>query len=163
MRLLCVFELFMANVTNPPAILIADGQPEILAALASFAEGEGCRVQVAASARELLQAVESVRFDAALVDIDMARSADPSGMTSLSRLRALDPDLPIVVTTAHGSIELGLETVRDGARDFLQKPWDPSRLKMTLRTQVEFGRTLRELRRLKEENQALRASLDRRA
>jgi FixJ family two-component response regulator len=78
-------------------------------------------------------------------------------------LGVLDPELPIVVTTAYGSVELGLEAVREGARDFIQKPWDPVRLKMALRTQVEFGRALRQLRRLEAENQALRASLNRRA
>jgi DNA-binding NtrC family response regulator len=157
------FEQFMATATNPPNILIADSQPEIRTALASFAEGEGCRVQVAASAQALIQAVDGNRFDAALVDIDLARSADPNLGTVLSRLRVLDPELPIVVTTACGSVELGLEAVRDGARDFIQKPWDPSRLKMALRTQVELGRALRRLRRLEAENQALRTSLDRRA
>jgi DNA-binding NtrC family response regulator len=153
----------MATSTNPPAILIAETLPEIRSALASFAEGEGFRVQVAASARALVQAVDGNRFDVALVDLDLARSADPGGGTILSRLRALDPELPILVTTAHGSVELGLEAVRDGARDFIQKPWDPSRLKMALRTQVELGRALRQLRRLEAENQALRASLGRRA
>jgi DNA-binding NtrC family response regulator len=153
----------MATATNESGILIADTVPEIRSALASFAEGEGYRVQLAASAPELVEAVDRRRFDAALVDIDLARSADPGGGTILNRLRVLDPELPIVVTTAYGSVELGLEAVMDGARDFLQKPWNSSRLKMALRTQVEFGRALRQLRRLEAENQALRASLNRRA
>ncbi len=153
----------MATATNQPGILIADTVAEIRSALAAFAEGEGYRVQVAASAPALVEAVDRSRFDTALVDIDLARSADPGGGTILNRLRVLDPELPIVVTTAYGSAELGLEAVADGARDFLQKPWDPGRLKMALRAQVEFGRALRQLRRLEAENQALRSSLNRRA
>jgi len=76
----------------------------------------------------------------------------------LSRLRALDPTLPVVVMTAWGSVEGAVEAMRRGARDYVQKPWDNARLIATLRTQVELGRALRRSLRLEEENSRLRGN-----
>ena len=64
--------------------------------------------------------------------------------------------LPIVVMTAWGSVDLAVEAMRRGARDFVQKPWDNARLTAIVRNQVELGRALRKERRLEAENEALR-------
>src|SRR6185436_8042573 len=61
----------------------------------------------------------------------------------LSRLQALDPTLPVVVMTAWGSVDVAVEAMRRGARDFVQKPWENARLVATLRTQAELSRALR--------------------
>jgi DNA-binding NtrC family response regulator len=69
----------------------------------------------------------------------------------------MDARLPVVVMTAWGSIELAVEAMRRGARDFVQKPWDNPRLLTIVGTQVELGRSLRKEQRLEAENKLLRA------
>src|SRR5437016_2586610 len=64
--------------------------------------------------------------------------------------------LPVVVMTAWASVELAVEAMRRGARDFVAKPWDNPRLLAIVRTQVELGRALRARERLEAENTALK-------
>jgi len=75
----------------------------------------------------------------------------------LNRIQLLDTTLPVIVMTAWGSVELAVEAMRRGARDFIQKPWDNARLSAILKTQIELGRALRRGQRLEAENRALRA------
>jgi DNA-binding NtrC family response regulator len=79
------------------------------------------------------------------------------GIDLLSRVQSLDSRLPIVVMTAWGSVELAVEAMRRGARDFIQKPWDNARLLSIIRTQVDLYRTMRRAERLEAENRLLRA------
>ncbi|HET8644286.1 MAG TPA: sigma-54 dependent transcriptional regulator, partial [Vicinamibacteria bacterium] len=78
------------------------------------------------------------------------------GLELLDRLRALDPTLPVVVMTAWASVDLAVEAMRRGARDFVQKPWDNARLLTVVQTQVELALALRRGRRLEAENRVLR-------
>jgi len=78
------------------------------------------------------------------------------GMDLISRLQALDSHLPIVVMTAWGSVDGAVEAMRRGAKDYVEKPWDNTRLVATLKTQVELGRALRKAHRLEGENRLLR-------
>ncbi|MGH9944007.1 MAG: sigma-54-dependent transcriptional regulator, partial [Pyrinomonadaceae bacterium] len=78
------------------------------------------------------------------------------GLDLLARVRALDATLPVVVMTAWGSVELAVEALQRGARDFVQKPWDNARLLSILRTQIELARALRRGEQLEAENQLLR-------
>jgi DNA-binding NtrC family response regulator len=93
-----------------------------------------------------------------LIDLNYARdtTSGSEGLDLLSRIRAADPTLPVVVMTAWGSVDLAVEAMRRGARDFIQKPWDNARLLAVLRTQVELAEALRRGRRLEAENLALR-------
>jgi DNA-binding NtrC family response regulator len=105
----------------------------------------------------VLAAVERQDFDALLLDMNYTRDTTGGleGLDLISRLRALDGFLPIVVMTAWGSVEGAVEAMRRGARDYVEKPWDNDRLLRTLATQVELGRALRRSRRL-EERESLR-------
>jgi DNA-binding NtrC family response regulator len=106
-----------------------------------------------------MEAVESRDFDVVLMDLNYARdtTSGGEGLDLLNRIQASDPTLPVVVMTAWGSVELAVEAMRRGARDFIQKPWDNARLSSILKTQIELGRALRKGQRLEEENRALRA------
>jgi DNA-binding NtrC family response regulator len=75
----------------------------------------------------------------------------------LTQIQALDSALPVVVMTAWGSVDLAVEAMRRGARDFVQKPWENERLISILRTQIELGQALRKGQRLEAENQLLRS------
>jgi len=141
-----------------PRVLIADDQADVLEALRLLLKGEAYQVETAASPRELLAALQARDFDAALIDLNYARdtTSGQEGLDLLGRIRAHDATLPVIVMTAWGSVDLAVEAMRKGARDFVQKPWDNARLLAILRTQVELGRALRAGQRLEEENRALR-------
>src|SRR5206468_4442174 len=78
------------------------------------------------------------------------------GLDLLTRMQALDSTLPVVVMTAWGSVNVAVEAMRRGARDFIQKPWENARLLTIVRTQIELGQALRKGQRLEAENQLLR-------
>jgi len=131
-----------------PRTLIADDQPDVLAALRLLLKGEGYQTEAVTSPAAVIAAVESRDFDLVLMDLNYARdtTSGQEGLDLVSRLQALDSTLPVVVMTAWGSIELAVEAMRRGVRDFVQKPWDNSRLLSVLRAQIEFGQKLRRKR-----------------
>ncbi len=151
--------LMSGSATAPPRILIADDQPDVLQALRILLKAEGYSLESATSPAGILQALESLDFDVVLMDLNYARdtTSGQEGLDLLSRIARLDSSLPVVVMTAWGSIELAVEAVHRGARDFIQKPWENARLLAILRTQVELRRALRQGRRLEAENRLLRA------
>lgn len=144
-----------------PRILIADDQADVLAALSLLLKGERFQIESAASPEGVLRSIETHEFDVVLIDLNYARdtTSGSEGLDLLTRIRAADPTLPVVVMTAWGSVDLAVEAMRRGARDFIQKPWDNARLLAVLRTQVELGEALRRGRRLEAENIALRDSV----
>lgn len=143
-----------------PRILIADDQADVLAALSLLLKGERFQIESASSPEGVLRAIDTHELDVVLIDLNYARdtTSGSEGLDLLSRIRAADPTLPVVVMTAWGSVDLAVEAMRRGARDFIQKPWDNARLLAVLRTQVELGEALRRGRRLEAENMALRDS-----
>jgi DNA-binding NtrC family response regulator len=141
-----------------PRVLIADDQREIREALRLLLKGEGYETETAASPAEVIQAVTTHELDVVLMDLNYTRdtASGKEGLDLLARLRAIDETLPVVVITAWASVSLAVEVMRQGARDFLEKPWDNARLLSILRTQVELGRALRRGERLEAENELLR-------
>ena len=144
-----------------PRILIADDQADVLAALGLLLKGERFQIESASSPEGVLRMLETHEFDVVLIDLNYARdtTSGSEGLDLLSRIRTADPTLPVVVMTAWGSVDLAVEAMRRGARDFIQKPWDNARLLAVLRTQVELSEALRRGRRLEAENIALRDSV----
>ena len=139
-------------------ILIADDQPDVLQALRLLLKGEGFRLETAASPDEILETVEREDLDAVLMDLNYARdtTSGREGLDVLSKLRALDHTLPVIVMTAWGSVDGAVEAMRLGARDYIEKPWDNARLLSMLRTQIELAKTVRENQTLQGENKRLR-------
>lgn len=144
-----------------PHVLIADDQPDVLEALRLLLKGEGHQVEAENSPAGVLKAVAEHDFDLLLMDLNYARdtTSGQEGLDLLSRLTAIDPNLPAVVMTAWGSVDLAVEAMRRGARDFVQKPWDNARLLTIVRTQIELGRALRRGQRLEAENRLLQEPL----
>jgi DNA-binding NtrC family response regulator len=140
-------------------LLIADDQRDVLEALRLLLKPEGFAVEAATSPAGVLDAIASHDFDAVLIDLNYARdtTSGEEGLDLLSRIQAVDSTLPVIVMTAWGSVELAVEAMRRGARDFIQKPWENARLLATLRTQIELGSALRRSQRLEAENRLLRA------
>ena len=141
-----------------PRILIADDQPDIREALRLLLKAEGYSTEAVDTPELILKAVERQDFDLLLMDLNYTRdtTSGREGIDLLKRLGEIDATLPVVVMTAWGSVELTVEAMRSGARDFVQKPWDNARLLSILRTQIELGRALRRGDRLQRENELLR-------
>jgi DNA-binding NtrC family response regulator len=145
------------DATTPRA-LVADDQPDVLEALRLLLKAEGYRTESAGSPAAILEAVDASEFDVVLMDLNYARdtTSGQEGLDLLSQIRTHDPTLPVVVMTAWSSVELAVEAMRRGARDFVQKPWENARLLSILRTQIELARALRRQQRLEAENRALK-------
>jgi DNA-binding NtrC family response regulator len=140
-------------------ILIADDQGDVLEALRLLLKGEGFALQSANSPAGIRAAVESSEFDVVLMDLNYTRdtTSGEEGLDLLAHIRTVDPTLAVVVMTAWGSVEVAVEAMRRGARDFVQKPWENARLLAILRTQVELSVALKRGQCLEAENRVLRA------
>src|SRR5437667_10363705 len=140
------------------SILIADDQTHVIEALRLLLKGEGYRTESATSPAGVLAALESRQFDCVLMDLNYARdtTSGAEGLDLLPRAQALDPTLPVVVMTAWATVDLAVEAMRRGAKDFVQKPWENTRLLSIVRTQIELAHALRKGQRLEAENYALR-------
>ena len=145
------------SAQEEPRVLIADDQPDVLEALRQLLKGEGYRTETVSSPSGALKAMEAREFELVLMDLNYTRdtTSGQEGLDLLSRLRALDDTLPVVVMTAWGSVDLAVEAMRRGARDFVQKPWDNPRLLSIVRTQVELRHALKRGQRLEAQNQVL--------
>ena len=143
---------------SSPRVLIADDQQDVLEALRLLLKGEGFQIETATSPEQIMAALEAREFDVALIDLNYTRdtTSGQEGLDLLTRIQSLDSTLPVVVMTAWGSVETAVESMRRGARDFVQKPWENARLLSILWTQAELGRALRKGERLEAENQLLR-------
>lgn len=140
-------------------ILIADDQPDVLEALRFLLKAEGYVIEAASSPAAVLHAIETRDFDAVIADLNYTRDTT-SGQEGLDLLRAVqsvDAVVPVIVMTAWGSVELAVEAMRRGARDFIQKPWDNARLLAVIKTQLALSEALRKGQRLEAENRLLRA------
>lgn len=143
-----------------PRVLIADDHGEVREALRLLLKAEGFETESAASPAEILKAVTTRDFDAVLMDLNYTRdtTSGREGLDLLARLRTMDDSLPIVVMTAWASVDVAVEAMRRGARDFVEKPWDNARLLAILRNQIDLHRALRRGRRLEAENELLRSA-----
>lgn len=148
----------MTTASSAPRVLVADDQPDVLAALRLLLKAEGYSTETVDSPSAILKAAEADDFDVLLMDLNYARdtTSGREGLDLLRRLKEVDETLPVVVMTAWGSVELTVEAMRAGARDFIQKPWENARLLSILRTQIELGRALRRSDHLERENELLR-------
>jgi len=144
---------------NRTRVLIADDQADIREALRLLLKGEGFEIEAVSSPAAVIAALETREFDALLMDLNYARdtTSGQEGLDLISNIRAKDGAIPVIVMTAWGSLELAVEAMRRGAKDFIQKPWENARLLSILRTQIELAQTIRRSQRLEAENRLLRA------
>jgi DNA-binding NtrC family response regulator len=140
-------------------ILIADDQADVLEALKLLLKGEGYSIEAVNSPARAISALESRECDCVLMDLNYTRdtTSGEEGLDLVTRIQAIDSTLPVVVMTAWGSIELAVEAIRRGARDFVLKPWENARLLSIVRTQIDLCKSLRNEHRLEAENELLRA------
>jgi DNA-binding NtrC family response regulator len=144
-----------------PRILVADDQRDVLEALRLLLKGEGYSTETFSHPDELIKSLRAQASDAVLMDLNYTRdtTSGEEGLDAIARIRAFDAHTPVIVMTAWGTIELAVEAMRRGAQDFIEKPWDNTRLLSVLRTQVALGRALSRTRALEAENRALQGGV----
>ena len=145
---------------RPARVLAADDQQHILDAIELLLRPEGYEVDFARSPVLVREALVTATYDAALIDLNYTRdtTSGKEGLDLISEIAAGDSTLPIIVMTAWANVEVAVEAMRRGARDFIQKPWENERLLSIVRTQVELHRALEAAQRLEAENMLLRNS-----
>jgi len=131
---------------NQPRILIADDQPDLVDALRLLLKADGIEMEAVSSPDAALSAISKGAFDLLLMDLNYTNdtTSGREGIDLLSRVQALDSSLPVVVMTGWGSVDIAVEAMRRGVRDFVQKPWDNAQLLTTLRTEIDEGRARRQ-------------------
>src|SRR6202011_4891335 len=152
--------LHAADAEAPCKLLVADDQPHILEALRLLLKPEGYQLEMVRMPALVLEALAHESFDGLLIDLNYTRdtTSGQEGLDLVTRVKEIDAQLPIVVMTAWGNIDLAVEAMRRGAGDFIQKPWENARLLSILRTQMELHRSQKRTQWLEAENRILRAS-----
>ena len=134
----------MSNVK----ILIVDDELIMRESLAGWLERDGHAVQTASSGEEALEKIKETHFDILLVDIKMEGIG---GLDVLRKVKESDPDAEVVMITAYGSIPSAIEAMKDGAFDYMLKPFDPNELGVLIEKIIQHQEQARENIYLKEQ------------
>src|SRR5437762_3640549 len=142
-------------------ILIADDQPDVLEALRILLKGAGHQTDAVTSLAGIFNALEKKDYALLMMDLNYTRdtTSGQEGLAAIPKIQEIDDTLPIVVMTAWATIDLAVDAMKRGARDFVTKPWDNERLLTIVRIQIELATSLRRSRKLEAENQLLRGSM----
>ena len=112
-------------MTSACSILVVDDEPNLRRTLAAILQRAGYLVTTASSAADAIQNLASGRYDLVFLDI---RMPEVDGMTLLTQIRRLFPEMPVLIMTAHATLETAMQAVRQGARDYLLKPMEPEKI-----------------------------------
>ena len=129
-------------------ILLVDDEPDMRLSTAQALELEGFEVEEASDAQS---ALDRVGFGFGGIVVTDIRMPGMDGLTLMSRIREIDVDIPVILVTGHGDIQLAVRAMREGAYDFVEKPFDGAQL-------VEIASRAMEYRRVVLENRVLRAA-----
>ncbi|UCG04832.1 MAG: sigma-54-dependent Fis family transcriptional regulator [Desulfobacterales bacterium] len=133
---------------NSTKILIVDDELIMRESLSGWLERDGHSVATARSGEEAMERLQQTRFDILLVDIKMEGM---SGLQLLSKVKESDPDVAVVMITAYGSIPTAIEAMKNGAYDYMLKPFDPNELGMLIEKIIHHQEQAREVLYLKEQ------------
>jgi DNA-binding NtrC family response regulator len=140
------------------SILIADDDYSILSALQLQLKSEGYTSKAVTSPNAALELIKQTDFSLILMDLNYSQdtTSGQEGLELIQAIRAIDTDIPIVVMTGWGSVALAVESMRNGANDFIEKPCDNNRLITIIRNALALSSTKRQSTRLATENQLLK-------
>src|SRR5919198_5208735 len=138
-------------------VLIADDQRDVLEALRILLKGEGHQTESVTSVSGIFNALQQRDYALLMMDLNYTRdtTSGQEGLEVIPKIQEIDSTLPIVVMTAWATIDLAVEAMKRGARDFVPKPWDNERLLTIVRTQIELASALRRGRKLEAANKLL--------
>lgn len=144
------------------SLLVVDDNKSILSALEILLQDEFEEVKTIAGPAQLPALLESGKFDLVLLDMNFSAGVNTGneGLYWLSRIREIRPDVEVVLFTAYGDVELAVKALKQGAADFILKPWDNNKLKATLRNVFQLQQSRQEVRQLKKKEKALKNEIN---
>ncbi len=128
-------------------ILIVDDEKNYLTILSAVLEDEGFEVLTALGGREALEVHKTSDLDLILTDMKMP---EMDGIELLERIKSVDPDLPVIMMTAHGTVDKAVEAMQKGAYTYILKPFDNERLIIYVQKAISMYQVVKENRRLRD-------------
>jgi len=143
-------------------ILLVDDDLDILSALKILLVPEGFTVQLCQTPEAALAAIAQHNFDLVLMDLNYSldTTSGEEGLKLIAAIRKLDECLPVIVMTGWATIDVAVNTMKNGANDFIQKPWDIDRLIAIINNQIKLAQSEKNAQRLSQQNQLLQQQLD---
>jgi two-component system NtrC family response regulator len=129
-------------------ILIVDDEKNYLTILSAVLEEEGFEILTALSGPEALEIQKTSDLDLVLTDMKMP---EMDGIALLENIKTLDPDLPVIMMTAHGTVDKAVEAMQKGAYTYILKPFDNERLTIYVKKAISVFQVIKENRRLRDE------------
>jgi len=147
----------------PARILIIDDNTQILESLKILLKDEFSDIDVLTKPSRIQEMLWRNDYDTVMLDMNFAtgETSGNEGIFWLNEIIQKDSLLPVILITAYGDIELAVKGIREGATDFITKPWDPEKLIVTLKNAVRLRRSGLEVRKLKNREKQLNSDLDR--
>ena len=143
-------------------ILIVDDDRDVLLAARLFLKRHAARVDTEADPNQIPHLLQNESYDVILLDMNFARDATSGkeGFHWLSRILEIDPAAVVILITAYGGVETAVQAIKEGATDFVLKPWQNEKLLATLSAAARLRQTQLEVDQLRAQREQLRADLD---
>ena len=138
-----------------PNVLIVDDEANILKTMAICLKDLGYNISTIQKPQEVADQIKKETYDLAFVDLKMQPI---DGMEVLSQIRQLSPNTTIIIITAHGSIDSAIEAIKNGAYNYIQKPFDFIELQIFAQKTLEYHNLTNEVKRLREQTDQIKAS-----
>ena len=147
----------------PASILIIDDNTQILESLRLLLKDEFKTIDIVPKPSRIHEMLWRNTYDIILLDMNfaMGETSGNEGIFWLNEIKKTDPLLPVILITAYGDIELAVKAIREGATDFITKPWDPEKLIITLKNAYNLRKSGQEVKKLKDRQQQLSEDLER--
>ncbi|TFH26384.1 MAG: sigma-54-dependent Fis family transcriptional regulator, partial [Bacteroidia bacterium] len=147
----------------PARILVIDDNVQILESLRLLLKDEFESIDILAKPFRIHEMLWRNSYDVVMLDMNyaMGEISGNEGIFWLNEIKKKDPQLPVILITAYGDIELAVKAIREGATDFITKPWDPEKLIVTLTNAYRLRKSSQEVKKLKGKQQQLTNDLDR--
>jgi len=145
---------------SPARILVVDDEEDVLLAARLLLKRHFASVETLSDPAELPARVQAGSFDVLLLDMNFARGADSGaeGLSWLTQVLAIDPQAVVVLVTAHADMNLAVRAMKEGAADFVVKPWENERLLATLTAAANLRRASTEVAELRTRQRGLAAA-----
>ena len=144
-------------------LLIVDDNKSVLSALELLLQQQFNKIITSSSPNHIHKLMNDVRFDVILLDMNYAAGINSGneGLYWLNRIFEIDPDVSVIMITAYGDVELAVKAVKEGAFDFILKPWDNNKLIVTINAAAKLTKSRKEVRHLKLKERGLKSELNR--